>query len=74
MSEAKNLLDGIREVFIGTVGSTGPLDVTEDELREIDELRRFAEDLIEPEPVTYTSGAIGPVQAEFTVHFRNVVK
>ena len=66
MSEPR---EAFREIFGVTVSN-----ISEDELQEIDELRRFAADVSEPEASGYTLGISGTSVPEYTVHFRTVVR
>lgn len=65
-------LDGL-DAFKATFGASAVPDVTDDELREIDELRRLSADVAEPDEPTYTVGVNG-APAEYTVHFRNIIR
>jgi hypothetical protein len=69
MNETPDRFTGFQQVF----GEANVTDVTKEELRDIDELRRFAADVAEPETPTYTVGVNGAAP-EYTVHFKNIVR
>ena len=70
MNDVNNDFEGLRQVLGESIAS---FEVPHDELREIDELRRLASEMLEPEPLTFTTSGAAPVP-EFTVHYINVLE